>query len=92
MSPKQQVVLFYLSKNESITLATACELIGKDIYCNEEKHCGAILSNMVKRKMIERIKPGVFTKRDLRGENPPPTENSTIARKNETPFTLTNEP
>jgi predicted transcriptional regulator of viral defense system len=35
-------------------------LIGGNIYHNESKHVGAVLSNMVKRGMIRRVSPGVF--------------------------------
>jgi hypothetical protein len=59
-SPKQSVILSALRHQPEITLAEAVKLIGGNLYCNAEKHVGALLSNMVKRGMIERVKPGVF--------------------------------
>lgn len=59
-SNKQRAVISHLQRSESMTLTEAVALIGRDIYCNRHKHVGAILSNMVKRGLIERVKPGVF--------------------------------
>ncbi len=60
LSPKQQIILTVLSANAELTLSQAVILIGKNLYCNAEKHVGAVLSNMVKRGLIKRVKPGVF--------------------------------
>jgi hypothetical protein len=59
-SPKQQVILKTLANQREISIAQAVRLIGGNIYCNEAKHVGSLLSNMVKRGMIQRIRPGVF--------------------------------
>jgi len=59
-SPKQARILAALNESDEITLADAVGLIGGNLYCNAEKHVGVTLSGMVKRGMIERVKPGVF--------------------------------
>jgi predicted transcriptional regulator of viral defense system len=59
-SPKQQVILKTLVNQREISLGQAVRLIGGNIYFNKTKHVGTILSNMVKRGMIQRIRPGVF--------------------------------
>jgi hypothetical protein len=46
--------------NGFITLKEATRIIGGDVYANAGKHTGAILSNMVKRGMLIRVKPGAF--------------------------------
>lgn len=60
MSPKQSVIIHYLRDHQDINLGKSIELIGGNIYCNERFHVGNILSNMVKRGMIVRVKRGVF--------------------------------
>jgi hypothetical protein len=60
MSRKQKIIMGALATKQSITLQDAVRLIGGNIYINAEKHTGALLSNMVKRGMIVRLKPGVF--------------------------------
>lgn len=60
LSQKQRAILNALRATETITLDDAVQLIGQDIYCNEHKHVGALLANMVKRGLIERVTPGVF--------------------------------
>jgi hypothetical protein len=60
MSPKQQRIMDALRVSETITLDTAVLLIGGNIYANAKFHVGNVLSNMVKRGMILRIKPGLF--------------------------------
>lgn len=59
-SRKQQAVLRSAKMNGFITLKEAVRIVGGDIYANAEKHVGAILSNMVKREMLVRVKPGAF--------------------------------
>lgn len=59
-SQKQAAILARLSQHGEITLSKAVELVGGDIHTNERFHVGNILSRMVKRGMIERVKPGVF--------------------------------
>jgi hypothetical protein len=58
-SAKQKIVLAHRTPGE-LTLAHAVELIGKNIYCNERKHVGAVLTNMVRRGLLVRVRPGVF--------------------------------
>jgi hypothetical protein len=60
VSRKQRVILDTLAKQQVIALPQAVRLIGGNIYHNESKHVGAVLSNMVKRGMIRRLSPGVF--------------------------------
>lgn len=60
LSQKQSAILAALGSNPEITLTEAVLLIGGNLYCNKSKHVGAVLSNMVKRGMIERVCPGVF--------------------------------
>lgn len=43
----------------SITKLRAVQLVGSQ-YHNQRKHTGAILSNMIRRGYIERVKRGVF--------------------------------
>ena len=59
-SRKQQSILRSTKINGFVTLKEAVRLVGGDIYANAEKHTGAILSNMVKRGMLIRVKPGTF--------------------------------
>lgn len=60
LSPKQETIVNQIEIMGSITLSAAVHLIGRDIYYNSDKHVGALLSNMVKRGLIVRIRPGVF--------------------------------
>ena len=60
LSSKQAVLMLELQKCGTLTLARAIELVGQDIYDNRAKHVGAILTRMVKRGLIVRVKPGVF--------------------------------
>jgi hypothetical protein len=43
-----------------LTLARAVELIGGNLYANAPKHVGVTLSNMVRRGLLVRVRPGVF--------------------------------
>lgn len=61
LSRKQSAIVDYLRKNGTITLQQATLLVGGDVYHNQAKHTGAILSNMVGRKIIKRIKAGHFS-------------------------------
>ena len=63
MSPKQSKIRTFIlqSDDKRITLDRAVELIGGDIYHNERFHVGNILSNMVKRNILVRLKRGVYT-------------------------------
>ncbi len=60
LSAKQGAVMMELQASGTMTLVRAVELVGGDIYANQSKHVGDILSRMVRRKLIERIKPGLF--------------------------------
>jgi hypothetical protein len=60
-SPKQDAILHLLRTSPTITLADAVAAIG-DIYCNAEKHVGSVLSNMVNRGLIRRVKKGVYAR------------------------------
>ena len=60
MSPKQNIVRDFLRMNHTITIKQAVELIGQDIYTNREFHVGNILRRMVKRRLLEKEKRGVY--------------------------------
>lgn len=59
-SRKQQAVIRSARMNGFITLKETARIIGADVYANADKHTGTILSNMVKRGMLIRVKPGMF--------------------------------
>lgn len=54
----------FLREHGQITKKDAVKMLERTYYCNASKHVGVILSNMVNRKMIDRIKPGVFKKHE----------------------------
>ena len=68
MSPKQERIFKWLVAYENIhgvntliSLDTAVELIGGDIFTNARKHVGALLANMVKRGILTRgVRRGTF--------------------------------
>lgn len=60
LSEKQRVIIEYIRSNGNITKQQAVQMLGKYYYHNGEKYVGEILSNMVKRRYIKRIKNGVF--------------------------------
>lgn len=60
LSRKQQSTIRSAKMNGFITLKEAVRIVGGDVYANAEKHVGAILSNMVRRGMLVRVKPGTF--------------------------------
>ena len=60
LSVKQAAIINALQDRETITLTEATGLIGRNYYCSAEKNTGVVLSNMVKRGLIVRVKPGVF--------------------------------
>ena len=62
MSAKQQAILSHLAAAREITTAQAVELIGRNLYANRAKHVGALLGNMLKRRMLVRVRRGVFAK------------------------------
>ncbi len=59
LSEKQQIIIDYIRKHGAITKKQAIPLIDT-YYMNSAFHVGNILSNMVKRGYIKRIKNGVF--------------------------------
>lgn len=61
LSRKQSAIVDYLRKNGTITTAQATALVGGNVFYNQAKHTGAVLSNMVKRRIIKRIKIGEFS-------------------------------
>jgi len=58
-SRKQSILLAELAKTGELTLDRAVKLVG-DQYHNQRNHTGNILRNMVKRGLLERVRPGVF--------------------------------
>ncbi len=64
-SRKQSLVLDFLRAHDEITLTQAVDLWAEHrmtYYCNANKHAGKVFSNMVRRTMLVRIKPGHFTR------------------------------
>lgn len=59
LSTKQQIIIDHIRKHGQITKQEAIPLIDT-YYCNAAFHVGNVLSNMVKRGYIRRIKRGVF--------------------------------
>lgn len=70
-SSKQGAILAAVAGSGEITLAAAVALVGGDIYQNQAKHVGAVLGNMVRRGMLRRVKPGVFSLPNGRDEPRP---------------------
>ena len=66
ITEKQKAVIRFAQENGGeITKKQAMTIIN-DHYCNGEKHVGEVLSRMVKRGMLTRIKPGLFRVGGLR--------------------------
>lgn len=72
LSPKQREVMAYLRSHEELTLGQAVVMIGGDVYTNKAKHVGAVLSNMVKRGLICRVRRGIFAMEMERTGGPMP--------------------
>lgn len=66
---RQHTILEAFRNKDCFTKAEAVDLIGIYYYCNAHKYVGDVLARMVKRRLIERIKRGVY--RVGRGSNPP---------------------
>lgn len=60
LSLKQKGILDYIRQNGSITKQKSVELFGGFYYHNAEKYIGEILSNMVNKRYIKRVKNGLF--------------------------------
>lgn len=62
LSEKQKTILEFIHRSEDkqITKKQAVDLIGRCYYANEKKHTGDVLSRMVKRGLLKRIKNGLF--------------------------------
>ena len=62
ISDKQKEILQFIqdSEDKQITKKQAVKLIGNCYYANKSKHTGDVLSRMVKRGLLKRIKPGLF--------------------------------
>lgn len=60
MTNTQVQITTYLKTVESASKADLYELFSPGYYHNGEKHFGEILSRMVKRGLIKRIKKGCF--------------------------------
>lgn len=60
LSAKQKIIKEYLIKHKVINLEKATLLIGANVYSNQTKYVGKVMSRMVKNGTIERIKPGLF--------------------------------
>ena len=71
-SPKQRAIIADVTLNGIITLAEATALVGRNVYANAEKHTGALLANMVKKGLLVRLKPGVFSLPNAKAQAPKP--------------------
>ena len=60
MSPKQKKIIEILTDNETADLDLIYDFVNWSYYRNWRKYLGMLLSNMVERGMIERVKPGTF--------------------------------
>ncbi len=70
-SRKQSILLAELAKTGELTLNRAVELVG-GYWNNERQWTGAILSRMVKRGLIERVRPGLFILKPKTPREPDP--------------------
>lgn len=61
MMNKQDEILKYLRTVPQATLSEIYDNVPFGYYCNELKHLGEILSRMVKKGIIVRVKKGVFS-------------------------------
>lgn len=57
---KQEEVLKYLRTVPQANLSEIYDNVSFGYYCNEMKHLGEILSRMVKKGTVIRVKKGVF--------------------------------
>lgn len=60
LSSKQKQILEVVREHGQVNLTHLVDEFGHWYYYNEKKHLGALLSNMVKVGLLERIKPGLF--------------------------------
>lgn len=60
LSDKQIGIVNFIRSNGNITKKQAVEMYDHCYYYNGTKYIGEILSNMVKRGYIKRVKNGVF--------------------------------
>lgn len=60
LSEKQKTIIDLIRLNGQVTKKEVVESIGKYYYHNAEHYVGEILSNMVKKRYIKRIRNGVF--------------------------------
>lgn len=59
LSEKQQTIIDYIREHGQATKQELIPLVNTYFH-NASKHVGDLLSNMVKRGYIKRVKPGVF--------------------------------
>lgn len=57
---KKQQILIYLTSVKEANISEIYKNVSFNYYCNANKHLGAVLSNLVKTRKIERVKNGVF--------------------------------
>ena len=60
MNFNQKVIMLHLFKNQKITIAEAEELISNNEKTNKKKNVSAMLSHMVKQKIIKRTARGEY--------------------------------
>jgi hypothetical protein len=61
MTPEQKQIIAILQANGGeATKTQVVKEIGRNYYCNGEKHVGQRLSRMVNAGLLIRVKPGVF--------------------------------
>lgn len=58
---KQREILSYLRSVSQASLSEIYDNVSFGYYCNEHKHLGEILSRMVKKGIVIRVKKGIFS-------------------------------
>lgn len=56
----QSKILNFMNNEKEYSLEEIMKGIGYSLYCNSNKHFGVILSRMVKKGILIRVKKGVF--------------------------------
>lgn len=58
---RQREIIRAFHHQDSFTKKEAVKLIGGYYFYNAEKHVGDVLTRMVRSRLIERIKPGLYS-------------------------------
>lgn len=61
LTPHQRKILALARSNGgTVTKKQVVENFGHRYFCNAEKHVGDCLSRMIKARLLDRLKPGVY--------------------------------